>query len=148
MRALVQRIIRSRLCVDGNEVSSCGKGLIVYFGVKKGDTEKELDFVVNKVVNLRIFEDENGKMNLSVKDVGGEIMAVSQFTLYGDTKKGFRPSFTEAEEPIKASKIYDEFCDRLEKEGIKVARGIFGADMKIEYINDGPVTIYVEKENV
>lgn len=148
MRALVQRIKRAKLSVGGKEISSCGKGLIVYFGVKKGDTEKELDFVVNKVANLRIFEDENGKMNLSVKDVCGEIMSVSQFTLYGDVKKGFRPSFTEAEEPQKASAIYDEFCDRLEKEGIKVARGIFGADMQIEYVNDGPVTIYVEKESV
>ncbi len=148
MRALVQRITNANLTVEEKEISSCGKGLIVYFGVKKGDTEKELEFIVNKVSNLRIFEDENGKMNLSVKDIGGEIMAVSQFTLYGDVKKGFRPSFTEAEEPTKASVLYDTFCDRLEKEGIKVARGIFGADMKINYINDGPVTIYVEKENV
>ncbi len=148
MRALVQRITRARLTVEGKEISSCGKGLIVYFGVRKGDTEKELEFVANKVANLRIFEDENGKMNLSVKDIGGEIMCVSQFTLYGETKKGFRPSFTEAEEPTRASNIYDDFCVRLEKEGIRVARGVFGADMQIEYVNDGPVTIYVEKEAI
>lgn len=146
MRALVQRITRARLFVDGKEISSSGKGLIVYFGVKKGDGEKELEYIINKVSNLRVFEDENGKMNLSVKDVSGEIMAVSQFTLYGDVKKGFRPSFTEAEEPTKAAALYEKFCVGLENNGIKTARGIFGADMKIEYVNDGPVTIAVEKE--
>jgi len=109
MRALVQRITYSTLKVDGEIIAKTGKGLIVYLGVKKGDSEEEVEYVAKKVAGLRVFEDEDGKMNLSVKDVGGEILAVSQFTLYGDTKKGFRPSFFEAEEPNSANELFELF---------------------------------------
>lgn len=146
MKALVQRITYSTLKVDGKLIAKTGKGLIVFFGVKKGDDEKEAEFIAKKVAGLRVFEDEEGKMNLSVKDVGGEILAVSQFTLYGDVKKGFRPSFTDAEEPNRANELFEAFKKLLVLEGADVKSGIFGADMKIEYLNDGPVSIMIEKE--
>ena len=146
MRALVQRITYSTLKVDGEIIAKTGKGLIVYLGVKKGDSEEEVEYVAKKVAGLRVFEDEDGKMNLSVKDVGGEILAVSQFTLYGDTKKGFRPSFFEAEEPNRANALFELFKEKLNANGVYVKSGIFGADMKIEYLNDGPVSVIVEKE--
>lgn len=146
MRALVQRITYSTLKVDGEIIAKTGKGLIVYLGVKKGDSEEEVEYVAKKVAGLRVFEDEDGKMNLSVKDVGGEILAVSQFTLYGDTKKGFRPSFFEAEEPNRANALFELFKEKLNANNVPVKSGIFGADMKIEYLNDGPVSVIVEKE--
>jgi len=146
MRALVQRITYSTLKVDGEIIAKTGKGLIVYLGVKKGDSEEEVEYVAKKVAGLRVFEDEDGKMNLSVKDVGGEILAVSQFTLYGDTKKGFRPSFFEAEEPNSANALFELFKEKLNANNVSVKSGIFGADMKIEYLNDGPVSVIVEKE--
>lgn len=146
MRALVQRVKYAKLNVDGQLISKIDNGLIVFLGVKCGDTDKELDYIVNKVANLRIFEDGQGKMNLSVKDIEGGILAVSQFTLYGDLAKGFRPSFTQAEKPEIAIKTYDSFIDKLKKEGITVKSGVFGADMKIEYLNDGPVSIMIFKE--
>ncbi|MBR1971627.1 MAG: D-tyrosyl-tRNA(Tyr) deacylase [Clostridia bacterium] len=146
MRALVQRITYSTLKVDGEIIAKTGKGLIVYLGVKKGDSEEEVEYVAKKVAGLRVFEDEDGKMNLSVKDVGGEILAVSQFTLYGDTKKGFRPSFFEAEEPNRANALFELFKEKLNANNVSVKSGIFGADMKIEYLNDGPVSVIVEKE--
>ncbi len=146
MRALVQRITYSTLKVDGEIIAKTGKGLIVYLGVKKGDSEEEVEYVAKKVAGLRVFEDEDGKMNLSVKDVGGEILAVSQFTLYGDTKKGFRPSFFEAEEPNSANELFELFKEKLNANNVSVKSGIFGADMKIEYLNDGPVSVIVEKE--
>lgn len=146
MRALVQRITYSSLKVDGELKAKTGKGLIVYLGVKKGDSEEEVEYVAKKVAGLRVFEDEQGKMNLSVKDVGGEILAVSQFTLYGDTKKGFRPSFFDAEEPTLANELFELFKEKVSVQGIHVESGIFGADMKIEYLNDGPVSVMIEKE--
>ena len=146
MRALVQRITYSSLKVDGELKAKTGKGLIVYLGVKKGDSEEEVEYVAKKVAGLRVFEDEQGKMNLSVKDVGGEILAVSQFTLYGDTKKGFRPSFFDAEEPTRANELFELFKEKVKMQGIHVESGIFGADMKIEYLNDGPVSVMIEKE--
>ena len=146
MRALVQRITYSSLKVDGELKAKTGKGLIVYLGVKKGDSEEEVEYVAKKVAGLRVFEDEQGKMNLSVKDVGGEILAVSQFTLYGDTKKGFRPSFFDAEEPNLANELFELFKEKVRVQGIHVESGIFGADMKIEYLNDGPVSVMIEKE--
>lgn len=147
MRALVQRITYSTLKVDGEIIAKTGKGLIVYLGVKKADSEEEVEYVAKKVAGLRVFEDEQGKMNLSVKDVGGEILAVSQFTLYGDTKKGFRPSFFEAEEPNLANELFELFKEKVRVQGIHVESGIFGADMKIEYLNDGPVSVIIEKEH-
>ena len=141
MRAVVQRVKETELKVNGELISKISFGLIVYFGVKKGDDSKKADYLAKKIANLRVFEDENGKMNKSVLDVGGEIMSVSQFTLYGDVSHGNRPGFSDAEIPEFASPIYDYFCDKLIEQGVVVKRGIFGADMKISQLSDGPVTI-------
>ena len=141
MRAIVQRVKETELKVNGELISKIPFGLIVYFGVKKGDGKDKADYLAKKIAKLRVFEDENGKMNKSVLDVGGEIMSVSQFTLYGDVSHGNRPGFSEAEIPEIASPIYDYFCDKLIEQGVVVKRGIFGADMKISQLSDGPVTI-------
>lgn len=141
MRAIVQRVKETELKVNGELISKIPFGLIVYFGVKKGDDKLKADYLAKKIAKLRVFEDENGKMNKSVLDVGGEIMSVSQFTLYGDVSHGNRPGFSEAEIPEIASPIYDYFCDKLIEQGVVVKRGIFGADMKISQLSDGPVTI-------
>ena len=141
MKAVVQRVRETILKVDGKVISEIPFGLIVYFGVKKGDTLDKADYLAKKIANLRVFEDENGKMNKSVIDVGGEILSVSQFTLYADVSHGNRPGFSEAEAPDLASKVYDYFSDELAKYGIAVKKGIFGADMKISQLSDGPVTI-------
>ncbi|MBE5744216.1 MAG: D-tyrosyl-tRNA(Tyr) deacylase [Clostridiales bacterium] len=141
MKAVVQRVKETSLRVDGKLISQIPFGLIVYFGVKRGDTFENADYLAGKIAKLRVFEDENGKMNKSVLDVQGEIMSVSQFTLYGDVSHGNRPSFIEAEVPDIAEKIYDYFCEKLETYGVSVKRGIFGADMKISQLSDGPVTI-------
>ena len=124
-----------------------GKGFLVLFGVKVNDTIKEADYLIKKLCNLRVLEDENGKMNLSIKDVNGELLIVSQFTLYGDCSGGNRPSFIKAARPEIAEPLYEYFCDECSKNGIKVERGIFGADMKVNLINDGPVTIIIENEH-
>ena len=141
MRAVVQRVKETELKVNGELISKIPFGLIVYFGVKKGDDKEKADYLAKKIAKLRVFEDENGKMNKSVLDVGGEIMSVSQFTLYGDVSHGNRPGFSEAEIPEIASPIYDYFCDKLGEQGVAVKRGVFGADMKISQLSDGPVTI-------
>ena len=144
MKAVVQRVKKARLSVDGKLVSEIPFGLVVFFGVKTGDTEKEADYLAKKIAALRIFEDENGKMNLSVKDVGGEILFVSQFTLYGDASKGNRPSFTLAERPERADALYQYAAQKLAEYEVPVKLGVFGADMQIEQQNDGPVTILLE----
>ena len=144
MKAVVQRVKGASLKVDNELISSIGAGLVVYFGVGVGDTLDKADYLASKIAKLRVFEDENGKMNKSVLDVGGEILSVSQFTLYADVSHGNRPSFTNAEEPSIASKTYDYFCKKLEENGVITKRGVFGADMKIEQLNDGPVTIIYE----
>ncbi|MBR3804941.1 MAG: D-tyrosyl-tRNA(Tyr) deacylase [Clostridia bacterium] len=141
MKAVVQRVKQTSLRVSGELISEIPFGLIVYFGVKKGDTLEQAEYLANKIAKLRVFEDENGKMNKSVIDVGGEIMSVSQFTLYGDVSHGNRPSFTEAEIPAVAEPIYDYFCEKLKSNGVAVKKGMFGADMKISQLSDGPVTI-------
>ena len=141
MKAVVQRVKRTTLRCDGKLVSEIEKGLAVYFGVKVGDTRDKADYLAKKIANLRVFEDENGKMNLSVKDVGGEILAISQFTLLADTSHGNRPGFTDAEAPDKANAMYEYFVERLLSFDIPVKKGVFGGDMKIEQFNDGPVTI-------
>ncbi|MEG1520358.1 MAG: D-aminoacyl-tRNA deacylase, partial [Clostridia bacterium] len=123
MRVLVQRVNDCVLKVDEKLISQIDKGILVYIGIKVGDTEDELKYLVNKVANLRIFEDKDGKMNLSVKDIGGKVMAVSQFTLYGDASRGFRPSFSEAERPEHAIPLYEKFIESLENEGLEVSRG-------------------------
>ena len=144
MRAVVQRVSHAQVKVDGKVVGKIEKGYLVLLGVKEGDTTKEADFLANKVVNLRVFEDENDKMNLSIKDVGGEMLIVSQFTLYGDASHGNRPSFTEAARPEEANSLYEYFCDQVSKE-VHVEKGVFQAEMKVELLNDGPVTILLEK---
>jgi len=144
MRAVVQRVTGAKLSVDGKLVSEIGKGFCVYFGVKRGDDLKKAEFIAKKISGLRVFEDGDGKMNLGLKDVGGEVLFISQFTLIADVAKGNRPSFSEAEEPVKANEIYLYAADRLRDTGLPVKLGVFGADMKIEQHNDGPVTIIYE----
>ena len=146
MRLVIQRVKEARVEVDGNIVGSINKGFMVLLGVKKGDTTAEADYLAKKLCNLRVFEDENGKMNLGLKNIDGELLIVSQFTLYGDTKDGNRPSFIEAELPDKANELYEYFMNKCKENGIeKVEHGIFGADMKVSLVNDGPVTIIMEK---
>lgn len=144
MKAVVQRVTDTTLYCDGKLISTIGKGLVVYFGVQKGDTKDKAVYLAKKISALRVFEDENGKMNLSVKDVGGEILAVSQFTLLADVSRGNRPSFSLAETPEIANQVYEFFIENLRSEGVEVKKGVFGGDMKIHQSNDGPVTIIYE----
>lgn len=144
MKAVIQRVKKTTLKVDGKLISEIESGLTVYLGIKINDDYSSADNMVKKIINLRIFEDENGKMNLSVKDVNGQILLISQFTLYGDASHGNRPSFIEAERPEKAEQIYNYFLNKLSEQNVKVFGGVFGADMKIEQFNDGPVTIIYE----
>lgn len=147
MRVVVQKCLESSVSVSGNVVSSIGKGLMVLVGFTYGDNEKNIDFLVNKIVNLRVFEDENGVMNKSVLQEGGEILCISQFTLYGNVQKGNRPSYIEALNGEEAIKLYDVFCDKLNKL-IPTKKGVFGADMKVSLVNDGPTTILIKSENL
>ena len=144
MRAVVQRVDHASVTVEGQVTGACQKGLMVLFGVAEGDTEKDLNYIVDKVVGLRIFEDEEGKMNLSVKDVGGEILAVSQFTLYGDCRKGKRPSFDKAAKPDIANAFYEQFVAACRAQGLQVGTGVFRAHMLVELVNNGPVTILLD----
>ncbi len=145
MKAVIQRVKNATLHVDGNLISHIDVGLCVYFGVEQGDVEASADYMAKKIYNMRIFEDENGKMNRSVKDVDGEILLISQFTLCADTSGGNRPSFVGAEKPERADLLYEYEALRLKEMGAKVKKGIFGADMQIVQHNDGPVTIILEK---
>ena len=147
MRAVVQRVKQTTLRVDGREISQIPFGLTVFLGVKEGDSKAQADYLMKKIAALRIFEDDNGKMNLSVKDVGGEVLLVSQFTLYGDASHGNRPSFTLAERPERAEPLYEYAIKTLQGLGVTVKKGVFGGDMQIEQHNDGPVTILLEKED-
>ncbi len=144
MKFVAQRVSRALLTVDEKPVSEIGRGLVVYFGVKTGDTQAQAIKCAEKIAHLRVFEDDAGKMNLSVRDVGGEVLLVSQFTLYGDAKKGNRPSFTEAERPEQANALYLVAAEALRGQGVPVRLGVFGAHMFIEQVNDGPVTIIYE----
>ena len=144
MKFVAQRVSQASLTVDAKPVSDIGRGLVVYFGVKTGDTEQQAVKCAEKIAHLRVFEDDAGKMNLSVKDVGGEVLFVSQFTLYGDARKGNRHSFIEAERPEPADKLYLYAADKLREQGVSVKLGVFGAHMVIDQINDGPVTIIYE----
>ncbi|MBE5732135.1 MAG: D-tyrosyl-tRNA(Tyr) deacylase [Clostridiales bacterium] len=149
MKAVIQRVTKTVLKVDGELISEIGKGLVVYLGVQVGDVKESADYLAKKISGMRIFEDENGKMNLSVKDVGGEILVVSQFTLLADTSHGNRPGFTEAEKPDRANELYEYFVSLIQNAyGITAKKGVFGADMKIEQHNDGPVTILMDKRDV
>ncbi len=144
MKFVAQRVSRARLAVGNEPVSEIGCGLVVYFGVKTGDGAAQAEKCAEKIAHLRVFEDEAGKMNRSVTDVGGEVLLVSQFTLYGDAKKGNRPSFTQAERPEAADALYRLAAERLAALGVSVRLGVFGAHMVIEQVNDGPVTIIYE----
>lgn len=146
MRAVVQRVTSSSVSVDGNVIGSIGKGFNVLIGIAKDDTIDDLKYIKDKIVNLRVFHDENDKMNLSLLDVQGEILAISQFTLYGDCRKGRRPNFMDALGGEEAVKLYDEFVEMLKSTGLKVETGEFGAEMKVEIHNDGPVTILLDSK--
>ena len=146
MKAVIQRVKSAVLEVDGSVVSSIGHGMVVYWGVEKGDVQDSSAYLARKIANMRIFSDENGKMNLSIKDVGGEILLVSQFTLMADTSRGNRPGFELAERPDIAKQMYLDAGKLLENEGVPVRYGVFGADMTITQVNDGPVTILMEKK--
>jgi D-aminoacyl-tRNA deacylase len=146
MRVVVQRSKEANVTVEGEITGQITKGLVLLVGVTHDDTNEDAEFVAEKVVNLRIFEDENEKMNLSLVDVGGEILSVSQFTLYGDCRKGRRPNFMDAARPEHAVDIYEKFNSVLREKGIKVETGVFGAMMDVSLINDGPVTLIIESK--
>ncbi|WP_419148167.1 D-aminoacyl-tRNA deacylase [Pseudoalteromonas 'SMAR'] len=140
MQGLIQRVSQAQVVVDGEVVGEIGQGILLLLGVEKPDSEETADKLLHKVSNYRIFTDDNGKMNLSVKDIAGELLVVSQFTLAADTKKGMRPSFSSAGSPAQAEQLYDYFVQQAKASGLQVATGQFAADMKVSLVNDGPVT--------
>ncbi|WP_288244919.1 D-aminoacyl-tRNA deacylase [uncultured Chryseobacterium sp.] len=144
MKIVIQRVSESYVKVDGKIVGEIGKGLMLLVGIDENDMETDADWLVQKILNLRIFGDEDGKLNLSVQDIKGEILCISQFTLIADYKKGNRPSFIKAAKPDKAIPLFDYFKQEISKSGLKTESGIFGADMKVSLINDGPVTIVMD----
>ena len=144
MKVIVQRAKQAKCIIDGKVVGEIDNGYMLLVGFTHTDTSEQVDKMVKKVLNLRIFKDENDKMNLNIKQVNGSILSISQFTLYADPNSGNRPSFINSMNATDASKMYDEFNEKLRKEGMKVETGVFGADMKIDFINDGPVTIILE----
>ncbi|MDI9442053.1 MAG: D-tyrosyl-tRNA(Tyr) deacylase [Firmicutes bacterium] len=146
MRAVVQRVRQAGVRVEGKSVAQIDHGLLVFLGVGQGDTEADSEYLAEKVAFLRIFPDEEGKMNLNVQQVGGSVLAVSQFTLYGDARRGRRPSFSTAASPAEADELYQEFVSSLRQKGVVVETGIFQAQMEVELLNDGPVTILLSSE--
>lgn len=144
MKLVIQRVKNAKVEVEEKTVGQINQGFLVLLGVTHNDTKKEADYLVKKLCNLRVFTDENDKMNLALKDIGGELLIVSQFTLYADCTSGNRPSFVNAARPEQANELYEYFCSECEKNDIKVEKGIFGADMKVSLLNDGPVTIVIE----
>lgn len=145
MKVLIQRVLSSSVTVEDKIVGKIDKGLLLFVGFTEGDSEKEIDYMVDKVINLRIFDDENGVMNKSLLDVKGSILSISQFTLYADASKGRRPSYIKALGGDSASVLYNKFNQKLKDTNIPIEEGIFGADMKVNLINDGPITIMLEK---
>jgi D-aminoacyl-tRNA deacylase len=148
MRAVVQRVREARVLVDGDEVGRIGEGLLVYLGIGRGDADADLDYLADKIAGLRVFRDDAAAMNRSVADVVGGALVVSQFTLYGDVRRGKRPSFTDAMEPGAAEAMYARFVERLERLGVPCARGVFGAMMDVHSVNDGPVTILLDSKKL
>lgn len=146
MRAVVQRSKQSRVCVGGVEVSYIEAGLMVLLGIRRGDQAADGHFLMDKIINLRIFEDDEGKMNRSLLDTGGAILMVSQFTLYGDARKGRRPSFSDAEDPSKAESLFNLCVEYLRRKGLQVQTGVFGANMQVYIENEGPVTILLDSQ--
>ncbi|MGY5220605.1 D-aminoacyl-tRNA deacylase [Enterococcus hirae] len=147
MRAVVQRVSKASVTIDQQEVGKIDQGLVILLGIHEKDTQDDVDYLVKKIAQMRIFEDEEGKMNRSVEDVEGQILSVSQFTLFADTKKGNRPSFISAARPETAIPLYEAFNEGIRNRGITVATGQFGADMAVSLINDGPVTIIIDSQN-
>lgn len=148
MRAVVQRVLKGSVTVEKEVVGSIGKGFVILLGVSERDTSEDVAYMADKIINLRIFEDADEKMNLSLLDIGGELLVVSQFTLYGDCRKGRRPSFATAARPEKAQELYNEFVAKCREMGVKTETGIFQADMKVDILNDGPVTVIVDSEKI
>jgi D-tyrosyl-tRNA(Tyr) deacylase len=146
MRALLQRVSQAQVLVDGRVVGRIGRGLTILLGVTHADGTAEADWLANKVAGLRVFEDSDGKMNAALADVQGELLVISQFTLYGDARKGRRPSFTDAARPEQAEPLVDYFVNALREHGFRVATGVFGAEMDVQIHNDGPVTLLLERE--
>lgn len=145
MRALIQRVSSGNVIVDGETIAEIGKGIMILLGIAPGDGEEQAQYLVEKIANLRIFEDAEGKLNLSLLDIGGEAIVVSQFTLYADTRKGRRPSFTDAALPGVASPLVNRFAELLSTQGVFTQQGVFGAHMLVNIANDGPVTIWLER---
>lgn len=147
MKVVIQRVSKANVLVDHKEVGKIAKGFVLFVGVEEADSVEDVKYLTRKIANMRIFEDVEGKMNLSLKEVDGEILSVSQFTLHADTKKGNRPSFVKAANPDHADKLYKELNSSLKEEDLKVETGIFGADMEVSIVNDGPVTILLDSKN-
>ncbi len=147
MKALLQRVTAASVSISSNEVGRIGRGLVVFIGVAAGDSQRDVDYLVQKTVNLRIFSDRSGKFNLSALDIGGELLLVSQFTLLADTRKGRRPSFTDAAPPDKAEKLFDEFVRQARVTGLKIETGRFQQYMQVEIHNDGPVTVMLDSRD-
>jgi len=146
LRAVIQKVAHASVKVDGNIIGEIGKGLLVLLGMQESDDEKVMDYMMDKIIHLRIFEDEEGKMNLSLKDVGGELLIVPNFTLYGDARKGKRPSYSNAAPPAVAEQIYNRFIEKAKATGIKVEQGKFQSHMEVNLLNDGPVTILMDSD--
>lgn len=146
MKIVLQRVSEASVNVDGKTVGAIAKGLMLLIGIQEDDTPKDADWLIRKILHLRIFSDENGKMNLSVKDINGEILCISQFTLLADYRKGNRPSFIKAMKPENAIPLFDYFVDEIKKSTLKIESGIFGADMKVSLLNDGPITIVLDSK--
>lgn len=148
MRVLIQRVKRASVTVDGELISEIGKGLLVFVGICDEDSNEDTEWLTKKIANIRLFDDENGVMNLSIMDAGGDVLAVSQFTLMASTRKGNRPSYIKAAKPDISIPLYEQFCNEMEIALNKpIKRGVFGADMKVELLNDGPVTIFIDSKN-
>jgi D-tyrosyl-tRNA(Tyr) deacylase len=148
LRAVVQRANRASVSVDGAVRGKIDRGLVVLLGVGKGDSERDAAYLANKTAGLRVFEDASGRMSLSLKEVSGQVLVISQFTLYGDVRRGLRPSFDAAAPPAEAQRLYERYCDLLRQEGVEVQTGVFQAMMAVELVNDGPVTILLDSAKV